>query len=136
MNERVMLLLQGATPHADWKQVARGCNLVRVPNFAMLTTALATGIEDLGIEVTHLILDDAATAAQFVGVLCELSPQLRGDVLWIGGDGSGFLSGVTAGDGRVLYCLHPDDVEFYVAASFRVAGYEKDLLLTASAMSH
>ncbi len=117
MNDRVMFLLEGQAPFTDWNRIQRGRNLVRVPNFSMLSAALDTGIRDLGIEVTHVILDDAATATEFLGFLCELSPDFRGDVLWIGADGSGFLSGITAADGRVLYRVAPGDVDFYLTAS-------------------
>ena len=117
MNNRVMFLLEGKAPFTDWERIRKGRNLVHVPNFSMLTAALDMGIRDLGIEVTHVILDDAATATQFLGLLCELSPDFRGDVLWIDADGSGFLSGVTSADGRVLHRVAPADVDFYLSAS-------------------
>ncbi|MBI2215333.1 MAG: hypothetical protein HYU52_16910 [Acidobacteria bacterium] len=118
MNDRVMFLLEGRSPFTDWESKTKGRNLVRVPNFALLTAALDTGIRDLGIEVTHVILDGVATATQFLTLLSEVSPDFRGDVLWIAEDGAGFLSGVTAGDGRVLYRLRSEDIEFYLSASF------------------
>lgn len=119
MHDRVMLLLEGSQPLTDWEREAKGRNLVRVPNIALLAAALDTGIRDLGVEVTHVILDRAATATQFLGLLSEVSPDFRGDVLWIADDGSAFLSGITAGDGRVLYHLGSEDIEFYLTASFR-----------------
>jgi hypothetical protein len=119
MHDRVMFLLEGSEPLTDWERETKGRNLVRVPNVALLTAALDTGIRDFGIEVTHVILDRAASATQFLGLLSEVSPDFRGDILWIADDGSAFLSGITAGDGRVLYRLGPEDVEFYRTASFR-----------------
>ena len=121
MHDRVVFLLEGPLPSADWRCEARGRNLVKVPNFALLAGALDMGIRDLGIEVTHVIVDGAATPRQFLQLLCEVSPEFRGDVLWIDEDGSAFLSGMTAGDGRVLYRLEPDDVAFYRAACFGAA---------------
>lgn len=117
MNDPVMFLLEGRTPSTDWARVARGRNLVRVPNYLMLTAALDLGIRDLGIEVTHVILEGGVTAEQFLTFLTEVSPEFRGDILWIAPDASAFLSGITPGDGRVLYRLAPDDVEFYFAAN-------------------
>ncbi|MFA6957739.1 MAG: hypothetical protein WC538_17880 [Thermoanaerobaculia bacterium] len=119
MHDRVMFLLEGSQPLTDWERETKGRNLVRVPNIALLTAALDTGIRDYGVEVTHVILDRAATATQFLGLLSEVSPDFRGDVLWIADDGSAFLSGITAGDGRVLYRLGSDDLAFYLTASFR-----------------
>lgn len=124
MNDRVMLLLEGGKTFTDWECEARGRNLVRVPNVAMLSAALDTGIRELGIEVTHVILDGAASASQFLVLLSEVSPEFRGDVLWIAEDGHAFLSGITAGDGRILYRLKPDDLHFYVTASFGLSGPE------------
>lgn len=118
MRDRVIMLLEGARSFTDWECEARGRNLVRVQNVAMLSAALDTGIHELGIEVTHIILDGAASATEFLSLLTEVSADFRGDILWIAEDGLGFLSGITAGDGRVLYRLRPEDIEFYVTASF------------------
>jgi hypothetical protein len=122
MNDRVMMLLEGPKPFADWDCEARGRNLVRVPNVSMLSAALDTGIRELGIEVTHVILDGAASAPQFLSLLSEVPVEFRGDILWIAQDGLAFLSGMTAGDGRVLYRLKPDDVHFYIIATFGLTG--------------
>lgn len=119
MHDRVMFLLEGSQPLTDWERETKGRNLVRVPNMAVLGAALDTGIRDFGIEVTHIILDRAASATQFLGLLSEVSPDFRGDILWIADDGSAFLSGITAADGRVLYRLGSDDIAFYLTASFR-----------------
>lgn len=117
MRDRVMFLLEGSKPNIDWGRLNRGRNLVRLHNFELLTGAIDTGIRELGIEVTHVILDGSVSAEQFLGLLCELSTDFRGDLLWLAADGSGFLSGVTPGDGRVLYRVTPDDVGFYITAS-------------------
>jgi len=136
MNDRVMFLLEGRATYNNWEQIGRGRNLVRVPNFSMLTAAIDLGIRDLGVEVTHVILDGAATATQFLSLLSELSSNFRGDVLWIGADGCGFLSGITSGDGRVLYRVTPVDVEFYLTASFVDRQEPRAQSVTGTALTH
>jgi hypothetical protein len=56
-------------------------------------------------------------ALQFREFLSKLPAEFACDVLSIGDDGKSFLSSVGRGDGRVLYALNYEDLEFYFQAN-------------------
>jgi len=116
MRDRVTLLLEGKSPSRHWASISASRNVVRVPNFAMLEAALDAGLHEHGIEVTTIVLDRSATAAQYLEFLSSLPADFRGDVVTMNEDCAGFLSAVIPSEGRVLYRLSEDDIEFYILA--------------------
>jgi hypothetical protein len=119
MSEQVTLLLEGISSTADWKRLSCTKRIVSVPNYAMMHAALDTGPGDLGIEISTVVFDRSVTPPQFLAFLSEIGPAFRGDVLSVNEDGTAFLSAITTSDGRILYRLTRDDIEFYLDARYR-----------------
>lgn len=135
MRERdhVTLLLEGPHPTTDWAMVGEPGAIVRVPSFKMLDGALDTGLRDMGIDVDTIVLDRAIDEERLLAFLCRLMSDFRGDVLAIQSEALTFLSTPSPrGDGRFIYRLDPNDVDFYLFArfgatstSFKVASQEE-----------
>jgi hypothetical protein len=62
------------------------------------------------------VIDHAATAAEFLELLAALPQEFTGDALLVS-ETHAFLSAIGRGDGRVLYTLRPEDVDFYLDAN-------------------
>lgn len=117
MTDRRRITLVARNPkrvQRDWDFTnPAGSHLVFVDSLAFLPYALDRGVQDPEHDVERVIIDDAATALQFLEFLSTLPSEFAGDVLSIGDSGKSFLSSVVRGDGRVLYSLNDDDLEFY-----------------------
>ena len=74
-------------------------------------------------EVNAVIFDQSIGARGFLEFLSETSCEFRGDVLMIASDGSGVLSTVTSRDGRFIYQLSAEDIEFWAAARFGIPSH-------------
>lgn len=91
-----------------------GSRLIFVDSLSFLSFALDRGINELGQDVDRVIIDRAGTAVQFLEVLSSLPHEFVGDVLFVCGDGAGFLSSTGRGGDRILYSLAAHDVDFYL----------------------
>lgn len=69
-------------------------------------------------EINAVIFDRSIGSRDFLEFLSEVACEFRGDVLLINGDGGGILSTVSARDGRHIYRLDREDLDFYAAARF------------------
>jgi len=84
---------------------------VDAPRF--LPHAIQQGITS-GYDLERVIIDGAGTAMQFLELLTSLPHEFAGDVVFVSGNGSGFISSAGRGDGRVLYSLKEGDLGFYL----------------------
>jgi len=121
MTDRRRITLIARNPkkvQRDWDFTnPAGSHLVFVDSLAFLPYALDRGVKGMEHDVERVIIDGTGTAIQFLEFLSTLPAEFAGDVLSIGDDGKSFLSSVGRGDGRVLYALNHEDLEFYFQAN-------------------
>ncbi len=99
----------------DWDGTSHApTRIIFVRAVSMLEYALRHALSELERDVERVVLDRGATAGESIELLSRLPQQFQGDVLIIRQDGSGYLSASSRGDGRVLYPLSADDIEFYL----------------------
>lgn len=111
-----------------------GSRLIFVDSLSFLPYALDRGINELGHDVDRLIIDRTGTAVQFLELLSSLPDEFFGDVLFVRGDGAGFLSSAGRGSGgRMLYELKPADIDFYLMTHTLVSGPAVQALPAAAA---
>ena len=102
-------------PERAWDDSTCGrSRLIFVDSLSFLPFALDRGINELGQDVDRVIIDRTGTAVQFLELLASLPHEFVGDVLFVRGDGAGFLSSQGRGGDRVLYALSVSDVDFYL----------------------
>jgi len=90
--------------------------IIFVRAVAMLEYALKNAVSELHRDVERVVIDRSASAADCIELLARLPEQYHGDVLIVRHDGSGYLSATARGDGRLLYVVSADDIEFYLLA--------------------
>jgi hypothetical protein len=115
-SRRITLICRGiAAPTRTWN-VSRETETrnILLRSYSMLSYALRGGLSDFEQDVQRVVIDYATSAAGFLELLSSLPPAFNGDLLYIREDGTGFLSAPGRGDGRVLYALGSDDVQFYL----------------------
>lgn len=83
--------------------------MIFVGGFALLRHALDHASQD----VERLLIDETATPAEFLELLSTLPQTFVGDVLLMRGDTS-YLSSAGRADGRLLYALTAEDLQFYL----------------------
>jgi len=88
--------------------------IIFVRSVAILKYALKNAVAELNRDVERVVIDRGATAGECLDLLARLPDAFHGDVLIVRQDGPGFLSASSRGDGRVLYPLSADDIEFYL----------------------
>jgi hypothetical protein len=115
----------------DWV-AGSASRIILVDSLKVLSYALDNGIHDLHEDVERVIIDRAATAAEFLEMLSALPPTFVGDVLLVRDDGSAFLSAEGARGNRVLYQLAALDVDFYLEALGLVASERAATMAPAS----
>lgn len=99
-----------------WNVSSDGASrLIFVGNFAMLRHGLRSGVAELCQDVERVVLEDGATAVQYLELLSSLPREFVGDALFVGRDGAGFISAVGRGGDRVLDSLRPHDLDFYLS---------------------
>lgn len=95
--------------------------IIFVRAVAMLEYALKNAVTELHRDVERVVIDRSASAADCLELLARLPNEYHGDVLVVRHDGTGYLSASARGDGRVLYPLSADDIEFYLLTHALVA---------------
>ena len=95
--------------------------IIFVRTVAVLEYALKNAVAELHRDVERVVIDRSATAADCLELLARLPNEYQGDVLLVRQDGTGYLSASARGDGRVLYPLSEDDIEFYLLTHGLVA---------------
>lgn len=122
---RITLISRGnAAPARDWNDsLGAPQRLIFVPAFTVLRYALANGPATMAHDVGRVVIDHAATAAEFLELLTILPPEFAGDVLLVEST-LAFLSATGRGGDRVLYSLTPADIGFYLETN--------DLILEAN----
>jgi hypothetical protein len=88
--------------------------IIFVRSVSILEYALRQAVAELERDVERVVIDRAATPGESLELLARLPQEFHGDVLIIREDGGGFLSASARGEGRLLYPLSVDDVEFYL----------------------
>jgi hypothetical protein len=83
----------------------------------VLQHALRNAVLEFHRDVERVVIDRVAGSTQFLELLARLPHEYHGDALLIRHDGSGFLSAISRGDGRMLYALGASDVDFYLATN-------------------
>jgi hypothetical protein len=95
--------------------------IIFVRAVAILEYALKNAMTELDRDVERVVLDRNASPADCLELLARLPHEFHGDVLVVRQDGSGYLSASARGDGRVLYPLSSDDIEFYLLTHALIA---------------
>lgn len=103
--------------------------IIFVRSVSILEYALRQAVAELERDVERVVIDRAATPGESLELLARLPQEFHGDVLIIREDGGGFLSASARGEGRLLYPLSVDDVEFYLITHGLLA--EEEVRLTA-----
>lgn len=113
---RITLVHRSATlPSRDWDGTPDAATrIIFVRAASILEYALRHAMSELERDVERVVIDRGATAGESIELLSRLPQQFHGDVLIIRQDGGGYLSASARGDGRVLYPLSADDIEFYL----------------------
>ena len=96
---------------------------------AQVEYALKNAVAELDRDVERVVIDRSATAGECLDLLARLPDAFHGDLLIVRQDGTGFLSASSRGDGRVLYPLSADDIEFYLVTHGMLA--EEQARMTA-----
>src|SRR5690348_8402096 len=116
MTDRRRITLVARNPkkvQRDWDLTnPAGSHLVFIDSLKFLPYAVDQGVTSSEHDIERVIIDEAASASQFLEFLSTLPAEFAGDVLCIGDEGMSFLSSVGRGDGRLLYSLTADDLEF------------------------
>jgi hypothetical protein len=100
-------------PARAWNLSAEATNrIIFVDIFSLLKYAL----DHVSQDVDRVLIDGTATPAEFLDLLTMLPSAFLGDVLLIRDDSNAFLSTVGRADGRLLYALNENDVQFYLQA--------------------
>jgi hypothetical protein len=109
---RITLVVRGAkAPARPWDTSVKATNhIIFVGAFSMLSFVLDHASQD----VDRLLIDGAATPAEFLELLTTLPAVFPGDVLLMRDHDKSFLSTAARADGRLLYALTPADMHFYL----------------------
>lgn len=123
-HRRITLLAANVrTPDRDWDDSPfASTRIVFVHSFKVLRYAIAGGVDDMRLDIERVVIDNAATPAEFLELLATLPPNFGGDVLLIADGGGSYLSSPGRGDGRVLYSVSDADVRFYLETHELVTG--------------
>jgi hypothetical protein len=114
-SRRITLIARPAAASRDWNATPdASTRVIFVHAMTILQHALRNGVREFGRDVERVIADRAGSPAEYLDMLARLPHEFLGDVLLICADGSGFLSSVARGDGRILYALGAHDVDFYL----------------------
>lgn len=98
-------------PPRAWDLSAEAANrIILVDVFSLLKYAL----DHVSQDVDRVLVDGAATAAEFLDLLITLPSDFLGDVMLIRDDDSCFLSSAGRGGGRLLYAMTAVDLKFYL----------------------
>lgn len=99
----------------DWDFTnSAGSRIVFVDSLAFLPYALDRGVKEAGYDVERVVIDRTATPQQFLELIAALPHEFAGDLLFVGSDGAGFLNAPGRGDGRLLYSMTREDLDFYL----------------------
>ena len=102
------------TPQRDWDLTnPAGSRIIFVDSIAFLPHAIARGMNE-NHDIERVIIDRTGNTLQFIELLAALPAEFAGDVLFTPAEGKAFLSSRSRGDGRLLYAMTTEDVEFYL----------------------
>ena len=123
-HRRVTLIARAAaTPDRDWDLSPNATAQICIVDGAnALTVLLRPLVTELNLDVERVVIDGGGSATELLGLLAALPQECGADVLWIGNDGSAFLSASGRGGDRVIYALSVDDVRFYLEINQLVTG--------------
>lgn len=110
------------SPTRDWEAIAATHRVIVVDNYAVMSQALQAGTNELGKEIGLVLFDKSTSSRRFLDFLADLPLLYRGDVLFVQPEGSAYLSSVMPREGRVLYRLEAQDVDFYLSVHFDARG--------------
>ena len=121
---RITVVTRGqATPERSWDTSSSAPNrLLFLEAMPVLQHVLDTGAPDVTLDIERVLVDRAASAAEYLDLLAALPQEFGGDVVYIREDESGFLSANGRGGNRVLYSLTAEDVRFYLKTHALVNG--------------
>ncbi|MGA7613662.1 MAG: hypothetical protein WBX15_00650 [Thermoanaerobaculia bacterium] len=122
---RITLVHAGKNPSRDWIRLALSQHIIPVDNIRILPEALEAGINELGKDIERVVFDRSGSSRRFLEFLSKLPLLFRGDVLFIQRDGSAYLSAILSREGRILYFLEKQDVEFYLKVHFDLSPEEE-----------
>jgi hypothetical protein len=84
--------------------------------FASLLSVIRQTFDDPAQDedIERVIVDQTATADDFLELLAHISPDFPGDVIFIGEGDRAYVSSAGRGAGRLLYAMRPHDLRFYL----------------------
>ena len=93
-----------------------GSRIIFVDSLAFLPHAIERGVQ-AGYDLQRIIIDRTGTPTQFLDLIASIPHEFTGDVLFVSPEDRVFLSSPGRGDGRLLYSLGENDLEFYLQTS-------------------
>lgn len=108
---RTTLVIRGSQTPRAWNTANTAPNrILFVKTLSMLSFVLDHRSED----VDRILVDDAATADEFLDLLASLPKEFLGDVVLMRSGNNSFLSTASRAEGRLLYALKASDLQFYL----------------------
>ncbi len=113
---RITLVTAGKDlPERGWEYSREGSSRpVFVDTLSVLRWAVSSRVGLSYLDLERVIIDRAASPADYLDILSSLAPDFCGDVLYVGDGDSGYLSARGRGGDRVLYAMSAEDVRFYL----------------------
>lgn len=117
-NRRITLVLGNAdcSAHRWERSIESPSRTIFIQNLSTLRHALHGAIAELGQDIERVVLDSCASPMEFLELLSQLPSQFVGDVVFVTGQGSGFLSAIARSGDRAISAFAPADLDFYLDA--------------------
>ena len=107
----------GSRPARNWEYSRQSSSrAVFVDKFSVFRWAISSRVGQDHLDLERVVIDHAGSPNDYLEILATLSPDFRGDALFIGEGDSGYLSAVGRGGDRVLYAMSAADLRFYLDA--------------------
>lgn len=115
-NRRITLILGNADCSAHrWERSSEApSRTIFVQNLTTLRHALHGAVAELGQDIERVVLDGCASPIEFLELLSHLPAEFVGDVVFVTGQGSGFLSAIGRDGDRVISAFGASDLDFYL----------------------
>jgi hypothetical protein len=108
-----LVVRKPGTPSRAWDTSPNATNrILFVKALSMLSFVFDHRSED----IDRLLIDEACMADEFLDLLASLRGDFLGDVVLINSRKNSYLSTACRADGRLLYAMTPNDLQFYFAA--------------------
>ncbi|HVT03659.1 MAG TPA: hypothetical protein VHL58_09840 [Thermoanaerobaculia bacterium] len=110
MKTRILVLPGAGEANIDWPRIA-GAQIAA--SYEELAAEFCFAMQHSRVEISLVVFERSVALRTFIDFLSRPKRDFRGDVLFIGEEDI-FISSILTGDGRVLYRLSEQDLEFYL----------------------